>query len=119
MEPSSILALSLASSDEPYAAYEADDLTIKMESSSILIKCRAYHERRFRMLREQLGESNEQFIRSMMRCAVWNASGGKSGATFYKSHDSRFVIKQVEPHTLYASFSKTKFVKFRFGNITP
>ena len=94
-EPSSILAFSLASISEPYSAYEGEDLIIKIETSSILIKCRAYHEKSFSKLRNHFGENNEQFIRSMMRCTVWHARGGKSGATFYKSHDSRFVIKQV------------------------
>ena len=94
-EPSSVLALSLASISEPYSTYDDNDLTMKVENSSILIKCRVYHEKKFRDLREHLGESNTQFIKSMMRCIVWNARGGKSGANFYKSHDSRFVIKQV------------------------
>jgi len=108
-EPSSILSFSLASISEPFCDYEGDDLISKMETSSIQIKCRVYHHKSFLKLRNHLGENDKQFIKSMMRCAVWNARGGKSGATFYKSHDSRFVLKQVRRRFLVCREFCTKF----------
>jgi hypothetical protein len=35
------------------------------------------------------------FARSLARCVKWHPTGGKSGATFYKTLDDRFVIKRI------------------------
>lgn len=35
------------------------------------------------------------FIRSLSMASKWDAKGGKSGATFSKTADERFVIKYV------------------------
>ena len=35
------------------------------------------------------------FIRSLSRSVAWKALGGKSGSSFTKSTDGRFVLKQM------------------------
>ncbi|XP_053208952.1 1-phosphatidylinositol 3-phosphate 5-kinase-like [Panonychus citri] len=47
----------------------------------------------------------ETFIRSISCCVPWTASGGKSGATFCKTIDDRFILKEMSRHEL-ASFLK-------------
>lgn len=42
-----------------------------------------------------LVEGEELFIRSISRCVSWAASGGKSGSTFCKTVDDRFIVKQM------------------------
>jgi len=37
----------------------------------------------------------EGYCRSLSTARPWNAQGGKSGATFLKTHDGRFVVKQI------------------------
>ena len=40
-------------------------------------------------------EPEEFYIRSIAHCIPWNATGGKSGSTFCKTVDDRFVVKQM------------------------
>lgn len=40
-------------------------------------------------------ENNEGFIRSLAMSRKWVAQGGKSGATFSKSLDGRFILKVI------------------------
>ena len=40
-------------------------------------------------------DSNEGFIRSLAMSSKWVAQGGKSGATFSKSLDGRFIVKVI------------------------
>lgn len=35
------------------------------------------------------------FIRSLSRCRTWEAKGGKSGSSFRKTFDDRFILKQM------------------------
>ena len=55
--------------------------------------CKIYHFNAFKKLRDFVGETD--FVQSIMRCSKWEAKGGKSGASFFKSHDKRFVIKHI------------------------
>ncbi|XP_052758943.1 1-phosphatidylinositol 3-phosphate 5-kinase [Galleria mellonella] len=40
-------------------------------------------------------EVEEGFVRSLARCVPWAARGGKSGSTFCKTHDDRYVLKEM------------------------
>eukprot|EP01041_Mallomonas_annulata_P002649 gene2649-5200_t len=40
-------------------------------------------------------DDDEGYVRSLSMSSRWNAQGGKSGATFSKSHDGRLVMKQI------------------------
>ena len=42
----------------------------------------------------------EDFMASTSACDSWQTSGGKSGATFYKTSDERFLLKQVNKHEM-------------------
>ncbi|KAK3729009.1 hypothetical protein QZH41_011466, partial [Actinostola sp. cb2023] len=58
--------------------------------------CNAYYAEQFKNLRKHTFEDGEErYIRSLAHCVVWRARGGKSGSTFSKSLDDRFVLKQM------------------------
>lgn len=58
--------------------------------------CRVYFAEQFRKLRCLVFPENEdQYIRSLSRCVPWIARGGKSGSSFCKTHDDRFILKQM------------------------
>jgi hypothetical protein len=52
--------------------------------------------RSFRALRTAWGFSDEEYARSLATCTPWAAKGGKSGAEFMQSADSRLVLKQIK-----------------------
>ncbi|KAL4175641.1 hypothetical protein KRP22_000604 [Phytophthora ramorum] len=55
----------------------------------------AYYPLQFEVLRELFYGSLHGFVFSISYVANWNASGGKSGASFYRTLDDRFVIKHI------------------------
>ncbi|KAG6590710.1 Phosphatidylinositol-3-phosphate 5-kinase [Phytophthora cinnamomi] len=55
----------------------------------------AYYPLQFEVLRELFYGSLQNFIFSISHVANWNANGGKSGASFYRTLDDRFVIKHI------------------------
>jgi 1-phosphatidylinositol-3-phosphate 5-kinase len=61
--------------------------------------CQAYWATQFAAVRQAyigLGEAEELgYLRSLSMARPWNAQGGKSGATFFKTADGRFVVKQI------------------------
>ncbi|XP_065655744.1 1-phosphatidylinositol 3-phosphate 5-kinase isoform X3 [Hydra vulgaris] len=58
--------------------------------------CSVYYAEQFRQLRELIfPEKEERYIQSLARCKFWKATGGKSGSSFSKSLDDRFVMKQM------------------------
>ncbi|KAF9159386.1 hypothetical protein DFQ26_006596 [Actinomortierella ambigua] len=56
--------------------------------------CTVYFAAEFDTLRRRCG-IHEHYVQSLARCAAWNASGGKSKSSFYKTKDDRFVVKQM------------------------
>eukprot|EP00003_Mantamonas_plastica_P006251 TRINITY_DN1507_c1_g1_i6.p1 TRINITY_DN1507_c1_g1~~TRINITY_DN1507_c1_g1_i6.p1 ORF type:complete len:1040 (+),score=344.71 TRINITY_DN1507_c1_g1_i6:236-3355(+) len=59
------------------------------------IDCTIYYGIQFAALREIYCGGQQDFVESLARCAKWDPAGGKSGATFLKTKNERFVIKQV------------------------
>merc|ERR1712167_60588 len=61
--------------------------------------CQAYWTTQFVAVRRAFcGNSEEDeigYLRSLSMARPWNAQGGKSGATFLKTTDGRFVVKQI------------------------
>ena len=61
-----------------------------------LLTCarQAYFAVQFAALRTlYLGSNDMHFINSMCTSVNWNATGGKSGATFLKTLDQKFIVK--------------------------
>ncbi|XP_077997927.1 1-phosphatidylinositol 3-phosphate 5-kinase-like [Glandiceps talaboti] len=58
--------------------------------------CRVYFAEQFRLLRKTIFPAGEEaYIRSLSHCIQWIARGGKSGSTFLKTSDDRFILKQM------------------------
>jgi len=61
--------------------------------------CQAYWAMQFAAVRQAflgLGQEEELgYLRSLSMARPWNAQGGKSGATFLKTLDGRFVVKRI------------------------
>lgn len=56
--------------------------------------CRVYFAEQFDALRNFCG-INDDFVESLSRCIAWNARGGQSGSPFYKTFDSRWIVKAL------------------------
>ncbi|KAI8917431.1 hypothetical protein BC831DRAFT_484979 [Entophlyctis helioformis] len=56
--------------------------------------CTVYFAKEFHELRRMCG-MGEQFVWSLARSSGWNASGGKSKASFFKTKDDRFIMKEL------------------------
>lgn len=56
--------------------------------------CRVYFTEQFDALR-RVSNCEVDFIQSLARCQRWNARGGQSGSSFFKSQDGRFIMKQL------------------------
>jgi len=59
----------------------------------------------FHALRKAAG-CEYSYIQSLARCMKWDATGGKSGSSFLKTKDDRFIMKQLSKVELEA------FIKF-------
>lgn len=58
--------------------------------------CRIYFAAQFAAFRENVLPCGEDgFTRSLSRSVQWAARGGKSGSTFCKTRDDRFIIKEM------------------------
>ncbi|ORX50232.1 hypothetical protein DM01DRAFT_1099952 [Hesseltinella vesiculosa] len=67
--------------------------------------CKIFFAEQFDALRRNCG-CDENFIASLAHCAKWDSSGGKSGSTFLKTDDGRYLLKQISKYEMDA------FVKF-------
>ena len=86
------------------AQYHID---INMSEDNANFYCQVLLAEHFRRLRQTVFSAGEErFIRCLMHCQPWNAKGGKSGSTFHKSCDDRFVIKTI------SKIEKDHFVRF-------
>uniref|UniRef100_A0A0A9CMI0 PIPK domain-containing protein n=1 Tax=Arundo donax TaxID=35708 RepID=A0A0A9CMI0_ARUDO len=63
------------------------------DSTKFSVTC--YFARQFAALRKKCCPSDIDYIRSLNRCKLWSAQGGKSNVYFAKTMDERFIIKQV------------------------
>ena len=64
--------------------------------------CKVFYAQGFKALRQILCNGDEEFINSLMRSRSWEARGGKSGTTWSKTHDERFILKQISPRELWS-----------------
>ncbi|XP_048238602.1 1-phosphatidylinositol 3-phosphate 5-kinase-like isoform X1 [Haliotis rufescens] len=71
-------------------------IELQFSDSGARFYCKIYFAEPFRQLRKLIFSAGEEmFIRSLCRCKPWEAKGGKSGSTFCKTDDDRFILKQM------------------------
>ncbi|XP_071447808.1 1-phosphatidylinositol 3-phosphate 5-kinase isoform X2 [Hetaerina americana] len=91
-------------------------IEVQFNDPSAHFYCRVYFPEQFLALRQHvLPDGEEGYIRSLSRCVHWTARGGKSGSSFYKTKDDRFVLKnmsRLEVH-IFLSFAPGYFEHMR------
>lgn len=70
-----------------------------------MLYCKIFYMEQFHALRKAAG-CEYSYIQSLARCMKWDATGGKSGSSFLKTRDDRFIMKQLSKVELEA------FIKF-------
>lgn len=87
--------------------FELKILKVKREYLIFEGEFQVYYAEHFRLLRKLLfAEGEDAFVRSLSRSTNWDPQGGKSGASFYRTEDGRFVFKQM------SRFEIQSFLKF-------
>jgi hypothetical protein len=62
---------------------------------NVSITCHSFYALQFYALRQMCCGNDMDFVRSLSVCPRWATTGGKSGASFFKTQDDRFVVKKV------------------------
>ncbi|XP_044581623.1 putative 1-phosphatidylinositol 3-phosphate 5-kinase isoform X2 [Cotesia glomerata] len=71
-------------------------IEVQFADSTTNFYCRIYFAAQFAALRDNVLPCGEDgFTRSLCRSVQWAARGGKSGSTFSKSRDDRFILKEL------------------------
>jgi hypothetical protein len=73
-----------ASADGPHADVERTTF-----------RCTVYFPKQFHALRLMTCGGDYEFIQSLCHCNRWGITGGKSGSTFLKTSDERFILKFI------------------------
>ncbi|KAJ1921556.1 Mitochondrial distribution and morphology protein 12 [Mycoemilia scoparia] len=90
-----------------------DHLKFQFNDGPTDFTCRVFFPVQFDAMRKCCGCSTS-FVESLSRCVPWDASGGKSGSTFLKTLDDRYVIKQISKAEMDAFL---KFAPYYFEHI--
>merc|ERR1712125_30097 len=77
------------------AAISQEPIKVEFQDQSANYTVSIYHAVQCHMLRHLLCGDDLNFVRSIHKCPAIKTSGGKSGASFYASHDRRFLLKAV------------------------
>ncbi|KAF9432286.1 1-phosphatidylinositol-3-phosphate 5-kinase [Entomortierella beljakovae] len=85
-------------------------MKVPFVDGNTMLYCRIFYMEQFHALRKAAG-CEYSYIQSLARCMKWDASGGKSGSSFLKTRDDRFIMKQLSKVELEAF---TKFAPHYF-----
>lgn len=58
------------------------------------LSCKIFYSEQFEAFRKACG-NEDSFIQSLSRCVKWDSSGGKSGSSFLKTLDNRYILKEL------------------------
>jgi hypothetical protein len=72
-----------------------DGLPSSSDVERTTFRCTVYYPKQFHALRLQTCGGDSSFIESLCRCNKWGVTGGKSGSTFLKTTDERFILKFI------------------------
>lgn len=75
---------------------DLNHIDINFSDSTANFTVKVYFAHQFREIRNLIFPAGEEvFIRSLSRCVQWVAHGGKSGSSFSKTRDDRFILKDM------------------------
>lgn len=63
------------------------------------LSCKIFYSEQFEAFRKACG-NEDSFIQSLSRCVKWDSSGGKSGSSFLKTLDNRYIVKELSKQEL-------------------
>lgn len=64
------------------------------EERQTKVSCKIFFSEQFDAIRRQCGVDHE-YLQSLSRCIPWEGNGGKSGSTFLKTQNDRFILKEL------------------------
>lgn len=70
--------------------------------------CKIFYSEQFEAFRVACGV-NDLFIQSLSRCVKWHSKGGKSGSSFLKTLDNRYIVKELSKSELESFVSIAPF----------
>ncbi|XP_076640045.1 1-phosphatidylinositol 3-phosphate 5-kinase fab1 [Colletes latitarsis] len=92
----SLASTSELTDEDKKATKQQNYIEVQFNDATTNFYCRIYFAAQFAALRESVLTCGEDgFTRSLSRSVQWAARGGKSGTTFCKSRDDRFIIKEM------------------------
>ncbi|CCK69312.1 1-phosphatidylinositol-3-phosphate 5-kinase KNAG_0C01990 [Huiozyma naganishii CBS 8797] len=80
-------------------------LRYQFQDNMTVMSCKIFFTEHFEAFRK-VCNAGDKYVQSLSRCVKWDSSGGKSGSSFLKTLDDRFVIKELSHSELDA------FIKF-------
>lgn len=84
------------SEEDKKATKQQNYIEVQFNDSTTNFFCRIYFASQFAALRENVLPCGEDgFTRSLSRSIQWVAKGGKSGSSFCKTRDDRFILKEM------------------------
>ncbi|KAF9918276.1 1-phosphatidylinositol-3-phosphate 5-kinase [Lobosporangium transversale] len=91
--------------DDSLLSEPGTHMKFMFRDDSTMLYCKIFYMEQFHALRKAAG-CEYSYIQSLARCMKWEANGGKSGSSFLKTRDDRFIMKQLSKVELEA------FIKF-------
>ncbi|XP_076228988.1 1-phosphatidylinositol 3-phosphate 5-kinase fab1 isoform X2 [Nomia melanderi] len=88
--------VSLETEEDKKATKQQNYIEVQFNDATTNFYCRIYFAAQFAAFRENVLPCGEDgYTRSLSRSVQWAARGGKSGSSFCKSRDDRFIIKEM------------------------
>ncbi|KAG9395210.1 Phosphatidylinositol-4-phosphate 5-Kinase [Carpediemonas membranifera] len=84
------------------------DINYRLDRGTDILDCTIFYPLEFHALRQHHFGSQDLFLQAMMRCAPFSPKGGKSGSTFLRTRDGRFILKQVSRLEMTAFIDNAK-----------
>ena len=73
----------------------SQSLCEKLQTPLIEFKLKVLFPKQFQALRRFYCGTHNDFIKSIFKVEEWATSGGKTQAKFFKSHDEKYIFKEV------------------------
>ena len=87
---------------------KSNHLRYRFVDSGTDIACKIFYSEQFEAFRVACGV-NDLFIQSLLRCVKWQSKGGKSGSSFLKTLDNRYIVKELSKSELESFVSIAPF----------
>ncbi|CAK9440348.1 uncharacterized protein LODBEIA_P44480 [Lodderomyces beijingensis] len=87
---------------------KTNHLKYQFSDGNTNLSCKIFYSEQFHALRKACGVQ-DSFVQSLSRCIKWQSSGGKSGSSFLKTLDNRYIVKELSKSELESFVSIAPF----------